>query len=579
MNEAEFDCNVSNYTVRELLAILDLNSDADENDILSKIDLHLMKYANKSQKWYTFFSDIRTRLMDSLHIFNHTFSNLGDGVGSDDDNDDDEYQYTSTNENSKEGFTNNNGQEDDERKVEDWFENQYIEQKDIEQRNKITQRKQKIDIMDDQHLPMKREQLATTDTFGLPVKQDSLNPNLKNTITRFINLDSQFRQFSSVNNSSTDYSLELSDIVKNALQISLYSYQIPFSWYTIDRAYGNTCFWIVDPISTVSIPIVIPSGNYTQTAFQTQLNKSFQQSNISTPPVGEPYNLPANNPVYYNPSNGKITLFLYDGSFNDPSGVLPSFTINSSTVVVFFDFTGELQCNVNCTSKSRHFFNNTLGWIMGYKVPYMVPLSEGNEATAILDLNGTKYLILSVDDYNQNHVNNGIISITPTSNTLKIPSYYSNDIPYTCVRQENTLFNSISNVNQENERIAAGKFENDYVPTQIMLPSAPRTLTNAQLYTINAINSNNNNLTNYLAKAPTSSNILAILPVKTSVGVPTGSLLVEFSGSLQDNTRTYFGPVNIERMSVKLMDDKGNILNLNGNDWCFTLVCECLYQY
>ena len=44
-------------------------------------------------------------------------------------------------------------------------------------------------------------------------------------------------------------------------------------------------------------------------------------------------------------------------------------------------------------------------------------------------------------------------------------------------------------------------------------------------------------------------------------GVPTGSLLVEFSGSLQDNSRTYFGPVNIDRMSVKLLDDKGNVLN------------------
>ena len=63
------------------------------------------------------------------------------------------------------------------------------------------------------------------------------------------------------------------------------------------------------------------------------------------------------------------------------------------------------------------------------------------------------------------------------------------------------------------------------------------------------------------------------------MGVPTGTLLVDFSGSLQDNSRVYFGPVNIDRMAVKLLDDKGNILNLNGNDWCLTLVCECLYQY
>jgi len=140
------------------------------------------------------------------------------------------------------------------------------------------------------------------------------------------------------------------------------------------------------------------------------------------------------------------------------------------------------------------------------------------------------------------------------------------------------LFNA-QTTNSQNGLLIAGKYEQDYTSTQIMLPSAPRTLTNSQLYTINSINNNNNNLTNYLAKAPTSSDILGIIPVKTSVGVPTGSLLVEFSGSLQDNTRTYFGPVNIDRFAVKLLNDKGNVLNLNGNDWCATIIAECLYQY
>jgi len=130
-----------------------------------------------------------------------------------------------------------------------------------------------------------------------------------------------------------------------------------------------------------------------------------------------------------------------------------------------------------------------------------------------------------------------------------------------------------------NGLLIAGKYQEEYSNTQQVLPSAPRTLTQAQIYTINQINSNRNNLTNYLAKAPTSSDILGVLPIKPSTGMQTGTLLVDFSGSLQDNTRTYFGPVNIDRMAIKLLDDKGNVLNLNGNEWCVTLVCECLYQY
>ena len=191
------------------------------------------------------------------------------------------------------------------------------------------------------------------------------------------------------------------------------------------------------------------------------------------------------------------------------------------------------------------------------------------------------------------NVNNTLVSIAQFSNTLKIPSYYSPDIPYFCVstgRQNTGLTDLVNEVveqslfddhplNAETGLLISGKYQESYTPRQVLLPSAPRTLTQAQLYTINQINKNNANLTNYLAKAPTSSDILAILPIKTSTGVPTGSLLVEFSGSLQDNTRVYFGPVNIERMAVKLLDDKGNVLNLNGNDWCCTIICECLYQY
>ena len=71
-----------------------------------------------------------------------------------------------------------------EKMVTDWYENQNLTQSDKNQTNKITDRKQKIQLFNNPQVPMNREQLATTDTFNLPVKQDSLNPNLKNTINR-----------------------------------------------------------------------------------------------------------------------------------------------------------------------------------------------------------------------------------------------------------------------------------------------------------------------------------------------------------------------------------------------------------
>jgi len=493
------------------------------------------------------------------------------------------------------------------KQVSDWYQNETLQQSDKNQTDKITDRKQKIKLFGNESVPMNREQIATTDTYNLPVKQDSLNPNLKNSVSRFINLDSQFRQYTSgIDSTSTNYTCDLSDTLKNVLSLSLYSYQIPFSWYAIDTAYGNTCFWIYDQNSGNYVSISVPPGNYSQSQFQTQLTASFTSAGfISFPPVTG-----FTVPVDYNQNSGTITLYLFGGIWQDPNDITNTFTVSESTQIIFFDFTSNLQCNINCSTKSNHYLNSTLGWIMGYRLPYVNVISSGNKASAILDLNGTKYLILIIDDYNQNHINNSLVSISQFTNTLKIPSYYSPDLPYTCLSPGqgssnlneliggvigDSLFNTQSfnagngpfipgnytNTSNQalNGLLIGGKYENNYTNNQLVLPSAPRTLTAAQLYTINSINSNNNNLTNFLSKAPTSGDILAIVPVKTSTGVPTGSLLVDFSGSLQNSVRTYFGPVDIDRLAVKLLDDKGNILNLNGNDWCVTIVAECLYQY
>lgn len=582
---SDLDMNVANYTLSELMEITDVE-DLEPTIIIQNTNHYIRKFKDKNPEMAVFFKSIQSLLLQ-----------YAEGLESDSDNDEDNSSKIHV-----EGFGTMNNEAiypDGEKEVSDWYKNQVLPQNDENQLDKITDRKQKIQIFGNEKVPMNREQIATTDTFNLPVKQDSLNPNLKNTINRFINLDSQFRQYTSgADSQSTNYTCDLSDTIKNALKLSLYSYQIPFSWYTIDKAYGNTCFWISDPISGIIVPISVPSGNYSQTAFITQLNASFIGAGFTFPSrVGypsPPYPTPAltaNTPVYYNSNNGIITLYLADGVYNGSEG---AFNISQDTQIIFYDFTGNLQCNINCYSKSNHYFNNTLGWIMGYRLPYVnIDISDGNTAGAILDLNGTKYLILAVDDYNQNHVNNTLISISQFSNTLKMPTYYSPDLPYTCItpaQQGNNLTELVNDVvtqslfdnqstNPQNGLLIASKYQEDYTNTQIVLPSAPRTLTNAQLYTINSINNNNNNLTNYLAKAPTTSDILAIIPVKTSAGVPTGTLLVEFSGSLQDSERTYFGPVNIERMAVKLLDDKGNILNLNGNDWCVSLIAECLYQY
>lgn len=543
MSASKFDTNVDSYTLSELLTILGLDY-PDPNSITKKTNELINKYKNSKPEISTFFKDVQSQLL----------------------------QYSSDLEDPKNKDTAK--YPTGEKQVKDIFENEYLTQDDKNQVDKITDRKQKIKVFGNEHNPMNRQELGVSNTYNVPIAQDKLNPKLENVTTRFINLDSQFRQSSSsTESSSSDYTLDLSDYLPNVLSMKLYSFQIPFCWYVIDEAYGNTCFWITNDITT-SVCISISSGNYTFSEFVTNLNNSFSSAGFTFPNT-----TPVNTPVSYSNNTGKITLNLIGGVYAGN----PSFTINDTTIITFFDYTSKLQCpnTDKCVSKG-FYINQTLGWVMGFRVPFINVSATGNTASSILDLNGTKYLILIIDDFNQNHINNGLVSITEYSNTLKVPSYYSPDLPYTCSQSTSntaTLTSSFNNyASSDIGLLVADKLNIGINKYPKILPSAPRILTQSQIYTINEIIKNNDKTTNFRAKAPTNNDIFAILPVKTS-GIQTGTLIVETSGSLQENKRVYFGPVNIERLRVKLVDDKGNVLNVNGADWTFTLICECLYQY
>ena len=545
MSAPKFDTNVDSYTLSELLTILGLDY-PDPNAITQKTNDLINKYKKGEPEISTFFKNVQSQLL--------------------------QYSSDLEDENNKDIAIYPAG----EKQVKNRYENEYLTQEDKIQVDKITDRKQKIKVFGDEHVPMTREQLGVSNTYNVPIAQDKLNPKLENVTTRFINLDSQFRQSSNAGvSSSSDYTLDLSDYLPNVLSMKLYSFQIPFCWYVIDEAYGNTCFWITNDATSVCISI--NSGNYSSTEFVSNLNNSFSVAGFTFPNT-----TPANTPVSYNTNSGKITLSLFGGEYAGTTNN-PAFTITTSTIITFFDYTTKLQCPNSDTCVTKGFYiNQTLGWLMGFRVPFINVSASGNTASSILDLNGTKYLLLIIDDFNQNHINNGLISITEYSNTLKVPSYYSPDLPYTCSQStSNTsaLSNSFNNyASSDIGLVVADKLNTGITKYPKILPSAPRILTQSQIYTINEIIKNNDKTTNFRAKAPTNNDIFAILPVKSS-GLSTGSLIVETSGSLQENKRVYFGPVNIERMRVKLVDDKGNVLNVNGADWTFTLICECLYQY
>jgi len=552
------DTNIDNYTINELFSIL--NNPSSNEEMMYTTNKYINKYTNENNnQMLTFFKNIQNKL-SSLSFFY----------------DSDQNEITNNTIDEKENIQENDD-EDTNNQTKEWLQNlPALSQNNNIQNNKITDRTQQVGIYDDDtHYPMARNQLGINNNINVPISQDKLNPNLENITSRLIMLDSLFRQSSTEhdNTSITDYVCDLSDQLRNVLSLRLYSYQIPNSWYLIDVSYGNSCFWIYNNLNYFEINIT--SGNYTPTTFITELITIINSAGFSTVTTTN---------IYYTTSTGKIT-FNFDG-ITDPSGNIIYATDDESELItdprlIFFDYTQTLKCSTgSCYSSLNYTFTNTLGWIMGFRKASESILTSGNTADAIFDYYGSKYFILIIDDYNQNHINNGLVTITELSKKLDVPFYFTQDTAYTCSNFNNTAYYNnlnIPNTNDDLYIISDKVIDKTKIIPQV-LPNAPRTITNSQIYTINEIIKNNSRNTKFKILPANPNDSFAIFTLDKN-NLSLGNFITENGSSLQTNKRVYFGPVDIDRLRVRLIDDRGNLVNFNGLNWNIVLIAEILYQY
>lgn len=399
------------------------------------------------------------------------------------------------------------------------------------------------------------EPKETTKVFETEVKKGNLNPDLKNTISRMINVDSLYRENPLVYNYDVDnYVFQLNEPISNVISLMLYSVEIPQSWYTFSTAKGNTVFSVVlieDDTKSV-YTLQINDGNYTPRSLMNMMEDLINNSELFNGVKGTG-NVVFEQDAYTGRLKIKLT-YTYTGA------------IASKWVKVGFIFhSPELVTKIN----------HNLGWNLGFRLPAMMfdanfLLPDVNEsimnAHSLIDTAGPKYIILKLDDFKPNRLNKSLVCInTRMESTLKLPSYYNKSLSQYSVSK-----NGIH-----------------------VQPSIPASLTLKQQYTINSISESK--LLNDVDRiqSPDDSDIFAKIPVKrvTDWGMVDadrnytvqdngpGKLIIEWSGPLQLNVRDYFGPVNISAFAVSLYDDKGMLLGLNGMDWSFTMIAKSLYQY
>lgn len=295
-----------------------------------------------------------------------------------------------------------------------------------------------------------------------------------------------------------------------------------------------------------------------------------------------------NNYFYTNPIlfGSYITTYLING--NEYVKIVMNINVIYTTndyKLVFYDPFSFIRCFPGVTSVKNTTWDSTLGWILGFRdhteyvliksnqtnnginntyidspegvYEYNTITKNSNIINTIIILTGDtsctlniyNYFYIILTDYIQNHINDGLVSISKTQTSIALPSYSSRSIEV-CDPVTNTPIITTTNSNG---------------------------LTNKQLYSLNqSLISKRNKVKNY-SSASYVNDIFAMIPLRIG-GIPNGSYYIETGGNLQNQERLYFGPVNIKRMSLKLVNDKGDVVDLNKVDWSFSFLCEQLYR-
>ena len=255
--------------------------------------------------------------------------------------------------------------------------------------------------------------------------------------------------------------------------------------------------------------------------------------------------------------------------------------------LVFYDQQSFVKCYTGVSSVTNTTWDTTMGWILGFRTSTTYDMSDyftsvidptnisyyindryktNNKITLTGDtsvsVNLFNYFLLCLDDFNQNHLNDGLVTLSPADTTVTLPSY-ANKSNFTCDPATGLLTYN----------------------TNIINPTTKSKLTQNQIYAITeTANGSSSTITTSstissksFGTGPFVKDVFALIPIKTT-GMQNGSVYVDFSGTLQNQERVYFGPVNIHRMSISLVSDRGDVVNLNGTNWSFSFLCEQLYQ-
>jgi hypothetical protein len=320
------------------------------------------------------------------------------------------------------------------------------------------------------------------DTFKYKFKKGKINPLRKQTRILNLNINSLFRKNYQAT-FSTDFIYSLPMSIKNVVSMQVSNIELPNNIFVFSQKNNSNEFNIITyDVSGTQIlnqethNITIEEGNYDVNTFVSYLNEQVFAKRPNLKRVAVVYNSIKKSIQFIRNTNGTT------GQPDTPT------------------LTRKFDIDFRISSDTSRPIQLNMGWLMGYRKPYynfdndyiqeseINPVqSYGFQAESYLNLIGSKYFLLHINDYNNN-----------TSPVYETPF------------QEGLI---ISN------------------------------------YIMDKIQNNGNSI-----------------------------ILENNYNNCNDKKRKYYGPVNIDKLEIKLYDDVGRIVDIHNADFSFTLQLEIMYD-
>ena len=486
-------------------------------------------------------------------------------------------------------------------------------------------RSNKVKIFHDEngHYQMKQKKIGVANSYVIPLAQGTMNPVLRNTLTRIINIDSQFRQSAfpytsdpTSPTSATSFTVVLTEPLTNVTSLRLNSINIPYTWYAVDSAVGNNVMYVdlntgVNGVHTITVA----NGNYTPEGLVAAVRRQIGLNSYLNGAIDISYNTLNGLCFFMNYTSRVISFTFYDAAMiysgRAAGGCRQSTKLNNSLGWLLGFRNSNYYDAVMTNGALPSGYNRDLNTFEVYGMVYMVlGVTEAMEAAAattaadggrslasqvadsilglysdsnpandmsagagwirgeaIVDCYGPQYFLLIIDDFNHSRVNSGVVGIGQVTTSLATPMYFNADLPDAtkCIPDTSDVRNGVKR-------------------QKLVVPTVPRTLTFSQIYAFNQITANRGGSgpNKNREMGPKTSDVFAVIPLRTgagAAGLSIGQHYIDSGPTLLSNQRAYFGPVVINKLRVTLRDDKGHIVNLHGNDWSFSLVTEELYEF